>query len=176
MTSDHEAHPQLVEEFLARATAAGCTIRRVSTAAGVADLLSAASPTPLVSAGAAALTELPETPLPSTPEALVAGGAEAVAVAVVAAEAAVAETGSLLVTHDDVAELWLVGLSEHLILVVREEAIVDSLATAAPVLERISADGRSWTMLTGPSRTADIERVLTIGVQGSFDMTVAVLS
>jgi L-lactate dehydrogenase complex protein LldG len=175
MLTDPRARQRLVEEFTARAEAVGCGVERIP-AAGLADLLAADSPSPLVAVSAAALTDLAETPLPPTAHELVAGGTEAVPVALVGALAGVAETGSLLVTHDDMGELWLIGLCEHLVVVVREEAILDTLAAAGPLLEELSSDGRSWTLLTGPSRTADIERVLTIGVQGSFDMTVVVVS
>ena len=46
-------------------------------------------------------------------------------------------------------------------------ALVASLDDAAPVIRELSLNGRWFsTLVTGPSRTADIERVLTVGVQG----------
>jgi len=47
-------------------------------------------------------------------------------------------------------------------------ALVASLDDAAPLLRQLSlAEGGAFsTLVTGPSRTADIERVLTVGVQG----------
>jgi L-lactate dehydrogenase complex protein LldG len=47
-------------------------------------------------------------------------------------------------------------------------ALVASLDDAAPVIRQLSlAQGGGFlTLVTGPSRTADIERVLTVGVQG----------
>jgi L-lactate dehydrogenase complex protein LldG len=46
--------------------------------------------------------------------------------------------------------------------------LVASLDDAAPVIRELSlAKGGTFsTLVTGPSRTADIERVLTVGVQG----------
>ena len=46
--------------------------------------------------------------------------------------------------------------------------LLPSLDEAAPLLREIAArpGGGYATLVTGPSRTADIERVLTVGVQG----------
>ena len=82
----------------------------------------------------------------------------------------VAETGSVLL-GSNVTEDRLVGmLAQTHAVVVRAGMIVASLDHAAEELRRLTAPGpdqlRYCSLVTGPSRTADIERVLTVGVQG----------
>lgn len=86
------------------------------------------------------------------------------------ARLAVAETGSVLL-GSNVPEDRLVGmLSRTHAVIVSTNRLVASLDDAAPELRRLTAPGtdqvRYLGFVTGPSRTADIERVLTIGVQG----------
>ncbi len=82
----------------------------------------------------------------------------------------VAETGSVLL-GSNVPEHRLVGmLARTHAVVVLAGTIVASLDDAALELRRVTAPGqrqlRYCGLVTGPSRTADIERVLTVGVQG----------
>jgi len=88
---------------------------------------------------------------------------------------AVAETGSVLVcerSEDRAACL----LAERLWLFVPAEAIVPTLDEA---LVRIAAPVREGapyvTLMSGPSRTADIERTLTIGVHGPRGLAIVVV-
>lgn len=104
---------------------------------------------------------------------LVGGTVRAVADAelgVSTALAAVAETGSVLL-GSNVTEDRLVGmLAQTHVVVIETSSIVASLDDMAEELRRLSRPGpnqlRYCTLITGPSRTADIERVLTVGVQG----------
>lgn len=104
---------------------------------------------------------------------LVGGAARAVADAdlgVSTALAAVAETGSVLL-GSNVTEDRLVGmLAQTHVVVIEASSIVASLDDMADELRRLTSPGpnqlRYCTLVTGPSRTADIERVLTVGVQG----------
>lgn len=111
-----------------------------------------------------------------TPETLLRAG-----IGITRAVFGVAETGSLLVHLDEVDERLLTMLSELHVALLHRDAVVDSLEeglllTRSLVL-RSCVQGRpsyiSW--VTGPSRTADIERVLTIGVHGPKELHIFLL-
>jgi len=83
------------------------------------------------------------------------------------AEGAIAETGSMIMSEPVVSSRSVSLMTETLIVVCPTSALLPSLDEAAGMLRSISAGGASYTtFITGPSRTADIERQLTIGVQG----------
>jgi L-lactate dehydrogenase complex protein LldG len=86
---------------------------------------------------------------------------------VIAAYAGVAETGSVLVADDSLGNRLVGMLSETCIVLLAAGSIVANLDDAGAKLSELEQQGhRFMSMITGPSRTADIERVLTIGVQG----------
>ncbi len=93
----------------------------------------------------------------------------------------VAETGSILVHLDDVDGRLLGMLPEIHVAVLHQDAFVDSLEEGLLLTRYLilksQAQGRpsyvSW--VTGPSRTADIERVLTIGVHGPRELHIFLL-
>lgn len=88
---------------------------------------------------------------------------------------AVAETGSVAVAlpRDERGRCLL---AERLWLLVSTDDLVPTLDIA---LERIDALVRSGhpyvTLMTGPSRTADIERALTIGVHGPRELHIVLM-
>jgi len=81
---------------------------------------------------------------------------------------AVAETGSVLLSESSLEDRSVGMLTLAQATICPTTALVASLDDAAPVIRELSlAKGSSFsTLVTGPSRTADIERVLTVGVQG----------
>jgi L-lactate dehydrogenase complex protein LldG len=81
---------------------------------------------------------------------------------------AVAETGSVLMAEPDLADRTVGLLSLAQAVICPTSGLVASLDDAAPTLRRLALarGGSMATLVTGPSRTADIERVLTVGVQG----------
>lgn len=93
----------------------------------------------------------------------------------------VAETGSILVHLDDVDGHLLSMLPEIHVALLRRDALVDSLEegllyTRYLVLKSQARGLPSYlSWVTGPSRTADIERVLTIGVHGPKELYVFLL-
>jgi L-lactate dehydrogenase complex protein LldG len=102
-----------------------------------------------------------------------AGGAEGDRVA--AALFAVAETGSVAVAWSR-EERGQALLAERLFLLVPADQVVATLDDALARIERLVRDGRPYvTLMTGPSRTADIERALTVGVHGPRELHVTLV-
>jgi L-lactate dehydrogenase complex protein LldG len=93
---------------------------------------------------------------------------------VTVAVAAIAETGSVVLVEPDGAALLLDLWAHHLVVAVDRAHLLAALPDAAPVLTRATTAG-VVTVLSGPSRTADIERRLSIGVQGPREVTVVVI-
>ena len=108
-------------------------------------------------------------------EAAVPGGVADAAVGVVGGELAVAETGGVMVSEHALADRAVSMLTRRLVLVVERGALVDSLDDVAEWLTARPGGAGFVSLMTGPSRTADIERSLTIGVQGPDAMDVVVL-
>jgi hypothetical protein len=97
------------------------------------------------------------------------------AVGVSACAAAVAETGSLLLAGAEPGDrlVWL--LPPRCVLLVRAADVLPSLDDAMAWLQA-HPDVGAATLVTGPSRTSDVERVLTIGVQGPREVIVSVVA
>ena len=96
------------------------------------------------------------------------------------AELAVSETGSILLAENSL-EARVVGMLTlaHFVLV-SENRLVPMLDDAAPILQQLTRAGTDqrhyMSFVTGPSRTADIERTLTIGVQGPKTLCVLIVA
>jgi L-lactate dehydrogenase complex protein LldG len=81
---------------------------------------------------------------------------------------AMADTGTLALESTDEAIRLATTLPElQFALLDPEKILADSLEAVAPLRQLHQRDPRNYiAYITGPSRTADIERVLTIGVHG----------
>ena len=85
---------------------------------------------------------------------------------------AVAETGSVAVSLPR-AERGRCLLAERLWLLVSADDLAPNLDVALQRIAGLVATGRGYiTLMTGPSRTADIERALTVGVHGPRELHV----
>ena len=96
-------------------------------------------------------------------------------IAVVSAELGIAETGSVVLVEPDPAARRPSLFARTLVVALAQHDLVPSLDEAFAWIGRRSAGGNYVTTVTGPSRTADIERSLTIGVQGPSRLVVALL-
>lgn len=98
-----------------------------------------------------------------------------VPVAIVGGLMAVTETGSVLVSEHDLADRVVTMLCHRLVQVVAASDVVERLEDVAAWLAARGGQAGFASLMTGPSRTADIERSLTIGVQGPDEVDVVVL-
>lgn len=89
------------------------------------------------------------------------------------ARAAIVESGSV-VLHENTLDHRSVSLMTNRLMVLCPlDQLLPSLDDAAKLLRKIASDGNSYaSFVSGPSRTADIERQLTIGVQGPGELHV----
>jgi L-lactate dehydrogenase complex protein LldG len=90
-----------------------------------------------------------------------------------AADHALAATGTLVFTPDTLADRLAAGLTPWHIAVVPSSRLVRDLSAlfeASPDVTR-----RSLLLVTGPSRTADIEKQIVLGAHGPKRLTVVVL-
>lgn len=96
------------------------------------------------------------------------------------AELSIAETGSVLLAENALEARVVSMLTLTHFVLVSEDKLVPMLDDAAVILQRLTRAGadqrRYCSFVTGPSRTADIERTLTIGVQGPKTLCVIIVA
>ncbi len=93
------------------------------------------------------------------------------------AELAIAETGSVLLAENTLEARVVSMLTLAHFILVGEDRLVPMLDDAAGILQQFSRAQRHYmSFVTGPSRTADIERTLTIGVQGPKTLCVILVT
>lgn len=167
----------LLEEFRLKAEPLGVVVNQVYDDVGAAAAMLAWEP--LSDAMSVVITSDIARALPGMVEHLAANGVEIVAaesprqvrdrpVGLSLALAAVAETGSALLAETTLGDRSVGMLTLAQTIVVPASALLPTLDDIAPILQEIALrpGGSFQTLVTGPSRTADIERVLTVGVQG----------
>jgi L-lactate dehydrogenase complex protein LldG len=90
---------------------------------------------------------------------------------------AIADTGTLVLESTDEAIRLATTLPErHFALLDPRKVVEDGLAAVAPMRGFHQRAPRSYlAYISGPSRTADIERVLTIGVHGPRELHILLL-
>ncbi len=94
----------------------------------------------------------------------------------VLARAGIAETGSLLMAEDGLAPRLVEMLTSVCVALLPVSAIVPSLDEAGELLTQLEREGHRYlSFVTGPSRTGDIEMVLTVGVHGPRALHILIL-
>jgi L-lactate dehydrogenase complex protein LldG len=90
---------------------------------------------------------------------------------------AMADTGTVVLESTDEDVRLATTLPDvHFVIVDPEKILQDNLAAAKPMSAmHIGSEPRFIAYITGPSRTADIERVLTIGCHGPRELHILVV-
>ena len=97
-------------------------------------------------------------------------------VGVTMAQAAIAETGTLVLESEKERHRLVSLLPPVHVAIVRSDDICLTIGDALKQLRRRKEEmSRAITFITGPSRTADIELTLTVGVHGPKELYVIVL-
>jgi L-lactate dehydrogenase complex protein LldG len=92
------------------------------------------------------------------------------------ADAGIAETGTLVLNCPGEELRLATMICEYHVCVVRAQTIVADSFALTDRLRAWFKSGPDYTaFITGPSRTADIERVLTIGVHGPLELHILLL-
>ena len=96
--------------------------------------------------------------------------------AVVEADYAIAETGTVVLDSTDEKLRLATWLAEKLTVLVEASRIKEKLEDIVDFMEECSEKEHGYlAFISGASRTADIERVLTIGVHGPREMQVIIV-
>jgi L-lactate dehydrogenase complex protein LldG len=89
-------------------------------------------------------------------------------------DALIAQTGSVLVTSRSAGGRALSVLPpHHVVLARRDQLLADLPAAFALICQKYAGDYPSFiSLITGPSRTGDIERILVLGAHGPRKLTI----
>lgn len=163
----------MIEQFQKAAEAVGAVVRRCKSLADAAAHIRTQATPPLAAFAlpAALLQELGELQFVATEDCRNAASG------ISQAEAGIAATGSLLLDLSDPDDRGASALPPVHLVLLRASTIVADLPDLAGILAKrlAGAPGTYLSLTTGPSRTADIERVLTIGVHGPKELHILIL-
>lgn len=102
--------------------------------------------------------------------------AERINVGLTSASWGIAETGTIVVeSTDEEVRLATMLAKVHVAILASDRIVPDLGAIEQPLAEQMARAPGYLALITGPSRTADIERVLTIGVHGPAQLKVLVV-
>ncbi len=92
------------------------------------------------------------------------------------ADCAVAASGTCLVNSDSEEKRLATMMSEICVLMVKKSTIYPELFDVAPILREMQQKPGAYSaFISGPSRTADIERVPAVGVHGPLEQHIIIL-
>ncbi len=91
------------------------------------------------------------------------------------ADFATARTGTLVLKSSSENLRILSMISEINVVLLKKESVVLDFEDCIKELNTYIQAGGFISFITGPSRTADIERVLTLGVHGPFEIHIALM-
>jgi L-lactate dehydrogenase complex protein LldG len=162
------------DQFTSAAEAVGATVKRFSGLAEALPYLHGVTGGEKVAASA--LPEEYATILNAFPLAAPAEYPDA-GFCISTAHAGIARTGSLLFDLTDPVGRSATALPLVHLVILKASAILPDLRAAAPLIgTALGSGGNTYlSITTGPSRTADIERVLTIGVHGPKELHILII-
>ncbi len=102
-------------------------------------------------------------------------GKEGISCALIEANYGIAETGSVVINSLDLEIRKATCLAEKLDIVVFKSKIMERLEDVEGFLKELTKKNSYIAFITGASRTADIERVLTIGVHGPCEVNIFII-
>jgi L-lactate dehydrogenase complex protein LldG len=93
-------------------------------------------------------------------------------------DALIAQTGSVLITARSAGGRALSVLPPHHVVIARRDQLLPDLAAAFDLVkQKYAANYPSFiSLITGPSRTGDIERILVLGAHGPKKLTILFLN
>ncbi len=157
----------LLERFAAQLTAAAGTLARVETEGGVPTAVAAYLDQQGLPKRLAVAPALRGLPWPADWAVRFGPSRGEDRVAVTPCFAAVAETGTLALLSGPDSPTTLNFLPDHHLVVVRASQVVAHLEDLWERLRQHSQDmPRTLNLITGPSRTADVEQTLQLGAHG----------
>lgn len=96
--------------------------------------------------------------------------------AITTAEFGIADTGTLVINSNDMDKRLATMIADVHIVILPEIKIAATAADLIPDLNLLLSESSGYlAFVTGPSRTADIERVLVTGVHGPLELHILVI-
>jgi L-lactate dehydrogenase complex protein LldG len=118
-----------------------------------------------------------ELPILYTDDRPAAADLERADLGITACDALIAQTGSVLLTARSAGGRALSILPPHHLVIAKESQLIADLPAAFELLDKIYGDRfpSMMTLITGPSRTGDIERILVLGAHGPKVLTIILI-
>ena len=169
-----ESGYNLIDRFTENATFIGGKVHTITAVNEIKDFITAYfNDAKRIITNVDALKNVATLLLYTDPEKQVPHEFENVDLAILDAHFGVAENGAIWITEDLLHHRVLPFITQHLILIIKEETIVASLQDA---YARIGNNDYGYgVFISGPSKTADIEQSLVIGAHGSRSLDVFII-